>query len=107
MFSCFLARVKTSRLRDWSDQYGALDYNQDGFGQKKSTVDTTQTMKRLNKDNRRVNGIQGDPGGWTRVLDLRKSYLRVSCSLLWKTIEIYGVGSNVLVRPKDFHEVTA
>ena len=49
-----LARVPTLRLRNWSENFGALDDNQDGFRQKRSTADTTQIMIRLHEDSQRV-----------------------------------------------------
>ena len=104
MVSRILARVLTSRLRDWSEKHGALDDNQDGFRQNRSTADAAQIAIRLHEDNRRVAGEQRDKAC---LLDLRKAYPRVNRPLLWRILESYGFKGNFLERLKDLHEVTA
>ena len=49
--SRILARILTTRLRDRSEEFDALNDNQDGFRQHRSTADTTQIMVRLPEDN--------------------------------------------------------
>ncbi|XP_075256680.1 uncharacterized protein LOC142349151 [Convolutriloba macropyga] len=104
MVSRILARIVTSRIRDWSEIYGALDDNQDGFRQNRSTADAAQIAVRLHEDNRRLK--EGDRDR-ACLLDLRKAYPRVSHPLLWKILESYGFEGRMLARIKDLHESTA
>ena len=103
MASRILARVMTTRLRDWSEKHKALDDNQDGFRQGRSTADTTQIAIRLNEDNRRVTKKDKTKAS---LQDLAKAYPRVDRPLLWKILETYGFEGNFLERLKDLHETT-
>ena len=73
-----LARVIAARLRDWSEEFGALDDNQDGFRQNRSTADTTQITIRLQKDNRVICENESLSRDKAFVLDVKKAYPRLS-----------------------------
>ena len=107
MVSRILARILTTRLRDWGEEFGALDDNQDGFRQHRSTTDTTQIMVRLQEDNRRICESQSLNRDRACLLDLRKAYPRINRPLLWKILESYGFEDNFLGRLKELHEVTS
>ena len=50
ILSRILARILATRLRNWAEDIGALDENQAGFRQARSTADVTQIFVRLQED---------------------------------------------------------
>ena len=50
IMSRILARILVTRLRKWAEATGALDENQAGFGQGRSTADATQVCVRIQED---------------------------------------------------------
>ena len=69
MISRILARVLTTRFRNWSRKFGALGDNQDCFKQKRSTADITQIIVSLHEDSRRE---EEEKRYKACLLDLRK-----------------------------------
>ena len=45
-----MARSLATRLRKWAEEISALDENQEGFRQARSTADATQFFVRLQED---------------------------------------------------------
>ena len=99
--SQILAKVLTTRLRNWSEKHGVIVDNQDGFRRGRSTADTTQIAKRLHENNRRVTKKTR-----ASLQDLTKTYPRLNCPQIWKVLEPYGFEGKFTERLKDLHKVT-
>ena len=113
IMSRILARILATRLRNWAEATGALDENQAGFRQGKSTADATQIFVRIQEDVKVVRNMKeiNDNGEerkeMTILLDLKKVYPRVSRPILWAILEKYRLPSKVIEKLKDLHEFTS
>ena len=82
-----LARLIAKRLSRWAERLGLLDNNQAGFRLGRSTADVVKMMVRVLEDvddcMRRVDVVSEPECQVTRLLDLRKAYLRMSKLVFW------------------------
>ena len=75
MCSRIIARVMASRLRKWAETIGALDENQNGFRQARSTADTTQMIIRINEEvERKGLNVTASDTPVATLLDITKAY---------------------------------
>ena len=93
MGSRILARILADRLRIWAEKLELLDEEQAGFRSKRSTVDITQMIYRIQEDTRDLykraaaagEEIPDSKKPTARLLDLRKAYPRVNNWLCGKS----------------------
>ena len=107
--SRLIARIFATRLRNWSEDIGVLDENQNGFPSGRSTADSTQAFIRVDEETRRVMGPRKKadevrPGAV--LLDITKAYPRVNKPLLWKILQRLGMPEKVLTVLRCLHEET-
>ena len=58
IMSRILARILVTRLQNWAEAPGALDENQAGFRQERSTADATQIFVRIQEDVKVVRNME-------------------------------------------------
>jgi len=116
IMSRILARILATRLRNWAEATGALDENQAGFRQGRSTADATQIFVRIQEDVKVVRNMEvinnesnerEERKEMAILLDLKKAYPRVSRPILWAILEKYRLPSKVIDKLKDLHEFTS
>ena len=106
-----LTRILATRLRNWAEATRALDENQAGFRQGRSTADATQIFVRIQEDVKVVRNMEErNNDGEERkemaiLLDLKKGYPRLSRPILWAILEKYKLQSIVIEKLKDLHEL--
>ena len=111
--SRILARILATRLRNWAEATGALDENQAGFRQGRSTADATQIFVRIQEDvkvvrnMKEINNDREKRKEMAILLDLKKAYPRVSLPILWTILEKYRLPNKVIDKLKDLHEFTS
>ena len=95
IMSRILARILATRLRNWAEATGALDENQAGFRQGRSTTDATQIFVRIQEDVKvvrnmeEINNEREERKEMAILLDLKKAYPRVIRPILWAILEKY------------------
>ena len=113
IMSRILARILATRLRNWAEATGALDENQAGFRQGRSTADATQIFVRIQEDVKVVRNMEEisnereERKEMAILLDLKKAYPRVSRPILWAVLEKYRLPNKVIDKLKDLHEFTS
>ena len=113
IMSRILARILATRLRNWAEATGALDENQAGFRQGRSTADATQIFVRIQEDVKVVRNIKEiniereERKEVAILLDLKTAYPRVSRPILWAILEKYRLPNKVIDKLKDLHEFTS
>ena len=114
MLSRILARILATRLRKWAEDIGALDENQAGFRQARSTADATQIFVRLQEDAELLQLSDPDYKNDSNtnraqaiLLDLNKAYPRVNRPMLWAILSKYGLPRSTINKLKDLHEYTS
>ena len=116
IMSRILARILATRLRNWAEATGALDENQAGFRQGRSTADATQIFVRIQEDVKVVRNMEvinnesnerEERKEMAILLDLKKAYPRVSRPIFWAILEKYRLPSKVIDKLKDLHEFTS
>jgi len=114
--SRILRRILATRHRNWAEATGALDENQAGFRQGRSTADATQIFVRIEEDVKVVRNMEEinneDNESEERkemaiLLDFKKAYPRASRPIFWAILEKYRLLSNVIDKLKDLHEFTS
>ena len=113
MLSRILARILATRLRKWAEDIGALDENQAGFRQARSTADATQIFVRLQEDAELLQLSDPDYKNDSTtnraqaiLLDLKKAYPRLNRPMLWAILSKYGLPRSTINKLKDLHEYT-
>ena len=112
IMSRILARILATRLRKWAEATGALDENQAGFRQGRSTADATQIVLGIQEDVKVVRYMEeiSNDGEERKemaiLLDLKKAYPRVIRPIFWAIMEKYRLPSKVIEKLKDLHEFT-
>ena len=115
IMSRILARVLATRLRNWAEATGALDENQAGFRQERSTADATQVFVRIQEDVKVVRNMEEisnereERKEMAILLDLKKAYPRVSRPILWAMDELEKnrLPNKVIDKLRDLHEFTS
>ena len=113
IMSRILARILATRLRNWAEATGALDENQAGFRQGRSTADATQIFVRIQEDMKVVRNMEEiskereERKEMAILLVLKKAYPRVSRPILWAILEKYRLPNKVIDKLKDLHEFTS
>ena len=114
MLSRILARILATRLRKWAEDIGALDENQAGFRQARSTADATQIFVRLQEDAEILQLSDPDYKNDSNtnraqaiLLDVKKAYPRVNRPMLWAILSKYGSLRSTINKLKDLHEYTS
>ena len=114
ILSRILARILATRLRNWAEDIGALDENQAGFRQARSTADATQIFVCLQEDAALLHLSDPDykhdsnkSRAQAFLLDLKKAYPRVNRPMLWAILSKYGLPRSTINKLKDLHEYTS
>ena len=111
--SRILARILATRLRNWEEATGALDENQAGFRQGRSTADATQIFVRIQEDVKVVRNMEEisnereERKEMAILLDLKKACPRVSRPILWAILKKYRLPNKVIDKQRDLHEFTS
>ena len=114
MASRILSRVIANRLRTWSGEHQVLDENQSGFRPSRSTADASQIFIRIREDvedlkRRRIRAgipVEDNTDPEARLLNLTKTYTRVSKPVLWAASSPYAMEGPFLDTLSDLHEAT-
>ena len=111
MGSRILAKVLASRLRDWTDKFGVLGENQQGFRRGRSTADAAQIFIRINEemDNIKRNKISlernreemDDPVAI--LTDIKKAFPRVHRIMLWHILDMWSMKEKMKRVLKEIH----
>ena len=112
IMSRILARILATRLRIWAEATGALDENETGFRQGRSTADATQIFVRIQdvkvvRNMEEINNEREERKEMAILLDLEKAYPRVSRPILCAILEKYRLPNKVIDMLKDLHEFTS
>ena len=109
IMSRILARILATRLRNWAEATGALDENQAGFRQGRSTAGAMQIFVRIQEDVKvvrnmvEINNEREETKEMAILLDLKKVYPKVTRPILWAILENYRLPNKVLDKLKDLH----
>ena len=110
IMSRILARILATKLRNWAEATGALDENQTGFRQERSTADAPQIFVKIQEDVKVVRNMEEisnereERKEMAILLDLKKVYPRVSRPILWAMLEKYSLPNKVIDKLKGLHE---
>ena len=114
ILSRILARLLATRLKKWAEDIGALDENQAGFRQARSTADATQISVRLREDAALLHLSDPDykydsnkSRAQAILLDLKKACPHENRPMLWAILSKYGLPRSTINKLKDLHEYTS
>jgi hypothetical protein len=109
--SRILARILATRLREWAEEIGILEENQQGFREGRSTGDAAQVFLRINEEVKNQylatnETDQTDDDPVATLLDITKAYPRVNKYMLWDILKKCGMGERMLRATQGLHEET-
>ena len=112
IMSRILARILATRLRNWTEATGALDENQAGLRQGRSTAGETQIFVRIQdvkviRNMEEINNEREERKEMASLIDLKKAYLRVIRPILLAILENHRLPNKVIDKRKDLHEFTS
>ena len=114
MGSRMLAKVLANRLRDWAEEIGILEENQQGFRRGTSTADAAHTFIRINEemDNSKRNRVsldrnrEGVDDPVAILTDITKAYPRLDRIMLWHILDMWGMKEKMKRVLRGIHEGT-
>ena len=102
-----------ARIQEWAEDVGALDDDQQGFREGRSTVDAAQVIIRINKDAKDLErrwlpgeDVEDKDVLVARLLDLKNAYPWVNKPAPWRILERLGLDGDFLWSLKNLHETT-
>ena len=111
ILSRILARNFVTRFRNWAEDIGALDENQTGFRQARSTADETIIFVQLQEDAELLHLSDPDykhesnkSRAQAILIDLKKAYHHVNRPMLWAILSKCGLPRSTINKLKDLHD---
>ena len=114
MGSRILAKVLANRLRDWTENIGVLEENQQGFRRERSTADAAQIFIRINEEMDNIKGNRVSLGRDREEIDdpvailtdITKAYPRLNRVMLWHILDLWGMKDKMKRVLRGIHEGT-
>ena len=114
MGSRILAKVLANRLRDWTENIGVLEENQQGFRRGRSTADAAQIFIRINEEMDNIKRNRASLGRDREEMDdpvailtdITKAYPRANRVMLWHILDLWGMKDKMKRVLRGIHEGT-